>query len=144
MNWIQKELRLRPRGRGFHLITAELEKALPELSDFRVGVLHLFIQHTSASLTINENADPSVRADLEEHLSRMAPDGARHYTHTVEGADDMPAHIKASLMGPSLTIPISEGELKLGTWQGVYLCEHRREGGSRRLVATLWGESSAS
>ncbi|HMP07548.1 MAG TPA: secondary thiamine-phosphate synthase enzyme YjbQ [Lacipirellulaceae bacterium] len=113
--------------------------ALPELADVRVGLLHVFIQHTSASLTINENADPDVQVDLESSFSAIAPEGFP-YVHTCEGPDDMPAHVKASLLGAGLTIPISQGRLCLGTWQGVYLCEHRNHGGPRRLVVTLWGE----
>lgn len=139
--WIQKELTLTPRSRGFHLVTTELLSALPEIGTIRHGLLHLFIKHTSASLTMNENADPSVRTDMEHHLRLMAPDDARHYTHDTEGPDDMTAHLKTSLLGCGLTIPVTNGHLNLGTWQGIYLGEHREEGGSRRIVATLWGES---
>ena len=139
--WIQKELTLRPRSRGFHLVTTELLASLPEIGTIRHGLLNLFIKHTSASLTINENADPSVRTDMEQHLRLMAPDDARHYTHDTEGPDDMTAHIKTSLLGCGLTIPVTNGYLNLGTWQGIYLGEHREEGGTRRIVATLWGES---
>lgn len=137
--WIQKEFTLRARPRGFHLITRDVNEHLPELREIETGVLNLFIQHTSASLTINENVSPDVRGDLERHLNVMVPEDAPHYEHTLEGPDDMPAHIKASLLGSGLTIPIGRGELLLGTWQGIYLCEHRNHGGSRRVVATLFG-----
>ena len=136
----QVNIRLSPRGRGFHLITADILAALPQLKEIRAGILHLFVQHTSASLTVNENADPDVRADMERWFDRAVPDGAREFVHTAEGDDDMPAHVKASLLGSSVTIPIRDGRLALGTWQGIYLGEHRHEGGSRTLVATLWGE----
>ena len=139
MPWIQRTVTLRAYTRGFHLITREILAALPELAHIRTGLLHVFIQHTSASLTINENADPDVPADLESSLSSIAPENFP-YRHTVEGPDDMPAHVKAALLGSSATIPVAEGELCLGTWQGIYLCEHRRHGGRRRLVLTLWGE----
>lgn len=139
--WIQKQLVLKARPRGFHLVTAEILGALPELRQIRVGLTHFFIQHTSASLAINENADPSVRADLESHFDRLAPEGAAHYTHTLEGDDDMPAHIKACVLGSSVTVPIGQGRLLLGTWQGIYLGEHRDRGGARSLVATLQGET---
>jgi len=122
------------------LITGEIERGLPELRDLRVGILHLFVRHTSASLTLNENADPSVRADFESHFNELVPEDAPHYTHTAEGADDMPAHLKASLLGASVSVPVTDGRMNLGTWQGVYLCEHRDAGGARGLVATLWGE----
>jgi secondary thiamine-phosphate synthase enzyme len=121
-------------------VTDEVLEQLPDLRRFEVGLLHLFIQHTSASLTINENVSPDVRGDLERHLNVMVPENAPHYEHTVEGPDDMPAHIKASLFGSALTIPVGDGELLLGTWQGIYLCEHRDHGGSRRVVATLSGK----
>ncbi len=140
MPWFQKQILLSTRKRGFHLVTSEIVSRLPELSSVRRGVLHLFIQHTSASLTINENADPSVRSDLERHFNELAPEDAPYYTHDAEGSDDMPAHIKSSLLGNSLTIPVTDGSLNLGTWQGIYLCEHRNRGGSRNLIATLWGE----
>lgn len=140
MRWVQKTIRLKARPRGFHLITGEIEDALPELGELRVGIAQLFLQHTSASLTLNENADPDVRADLESHFDKLAPENAPYYRHTAEGADDMPAHIKASLLGPGITIPITDGRLNLGTWQGVYLCEHRERGGARSLVLTAWGE----
>jgi secondary thiamine-phosphate synthase enzyme len=139
--WLQKIITLKPRPRGFHLVTGELLGHLPELGRFRVGLAHFFIQHTSASLTINENADPDVRRDLETQLKHLAPDGAAHYVHRLEGPDDMPAHIKASLMGSGVTIPIGEGGLLLGTWQGIYLGEHRNGGGARSVVATLNGET---
>ncbi|TNC85650.1 MAG: hypothetical protein CSH37_07290 [Thalassolituus sp.] len=138
--WVQKTIQLKARPRGFHLITRDIEHALPELADVSVGLLHVFIQHTSASLTINENADPTVRVDFEEVFSRLVPENQPYYKHNDEGPDDLPAHIKSSLLGPSLTIPVSDGRLALGTWQGIYLCEHRDYGGSRRLVLTLQGE----
>jgi secondary thiamine-phosphate synthase enzyme len=138
--WVQREITLAARPRGFHLVTDEVEEALPELRDLRTGIAHLFIRHTSASLTINENASPDVRRDFESWFDEAVPEGARYWTHTVEGPDDMPAHIKASLLGPSLSLPVSDGRLALGTWQGVYLCEHRNRGGPRSLLATLWGE----
>lgn len=141
MPWIQRKISLAPRSRGFHLVTDEVVRAMPELRDFRVGLLHVFIQHTSASLTINENADADVRTDLESSLNSLAPENFP-YVHTIEGPDDMPAHVKASLMGSSVSIPISDGRLMLGTWQGIYLCEHRNRAGSRSLVLTLWGERS--
>ncbi|GAA5133014.1 secondary thiamine-phosphate synthase enzyme YjbQ [Alloalcanivorax gelatiniphagus] len=138
--WHQRILTLAPRARGFHLISRELLGELPELGDLRVGLLHLFIQHTSASLAINENADPDVRGDLERHFNVMVPENAPHYAHTLEGPDDMPAHIKTVLIGASLTLPIRDGAPALGTWQGIYLCEHRDHAGGRRIVATLQGE----
>ncbi len=141
--WVQREITLGPRPRGFHLVTREVLGALPELDDVSVGLLHLLIQHTSASLTLNENASPEVRRDFESHFNAAVPEGAPYWTHTLEGADDMPAHIKASLLGPSLTLPVARGRLALGTWQGIYLCEHRDRGGSRSIVATLWGEGLA-
>jgi secondary thiamine-phosphate synthase enzyme len=139
MPWIQRTIQLQPLPRGFHSITRQVVEALPELRQIDVGLLHLFVQHTSASLTINENADPDVPADLESTLSAIAPEDLP-YRHTIEGPDDMPAHVKASLVGSSLSIPVARGTLLLGTWQGIYLCEHRRHGGRRRLVLTLWGE----
>ena len=138
-HWVQKRIVLKPRTRGFHLVTQEILEHLPEISRFTIGLAHFFIQHTSASLTLNENADPDVRRDLEVHLQHLIPDGARHYTHTLEGDDDMPAHIKASLLGSHLSVPIGMGRLLLGTWQGIYLGEHRHAGGSRSLIATLTG-----
>jgi secondary thiamine-phosphate synthase enzyme len=140
MAWFQTELRLAPRRRGFHLITPEIEAALRDMPEFRVGLLHVFIQHTSASLSINENADPDVPPDLEMAFHTLAPESLP-YRHTCEGPDDMPAHVKCSLLGAALTIPISAGRLRLGTWQGIYLCEHRTHGGPRRLVLTAQGES---
>lgn len=142
MEWHQRLLRLKPRSRGFHVVTREIVEQLPELARIEIGFLHLFLQHTSASLTINENVSPDVRRDLERHLNVLAPEDAPHYEHTIEGSDDMPAHIKASLLGSGLTIPIGRGALLLGTWQGVYLGEHRDHGGARQLVATLVGASS--
>jgi secondary thiamine-phosphate synthase enzyme len=138
--WLQREITLRPQSRGFHLVTREVLEALPELGDVEVGIVHLFIQHTSASLTLNENASSDVRRDFESHFNAAVPEDASYWTHTAEGPDDMPAHIKASVLGPSLTLPVSGGRLALGTWQGVYLCEHRDRGGARRLVATVWGD----
>ena len=140
MAFHQVEIRLKPRARGFHLVTGEIVAALPDLARFRVGVAHLFIKHTSASLTINENADPDVRGDMERWFDKAVPDGAREFVHTAEGADDMPAHLKASLLGSSVSVPIRDGRLALGTWQGVYLGEHRDHGGSRTIVVTLNGE----
>ena len=140
MPCIQKQIVLPSRKRGFHLVTSEIVSRLPELSSVRRGILHLFIQHTSASLTINKNADPSVSSDLERHFNVLAPEDAPYYAHDSEGPDDMPAHIKSSLLGTSLTIPVTDGSLNLGTWQGIYLCEHRDRGGNRSIVATLWGE----
>jgi secondary thiamine-phosphate synthase enzyme len=140
MSWQQQTFRLAPRTRGFHLITREVLDALPDMARYRIGLLHLFIRHTSASLAINENADPDVRGDLERHFNVMVPENAPHYEHTLEGPDDMPAHIKSVLIGPSLSIPVSHGRLALGTWQGIYLCEHRDHGGGREMVATLNGE----
>jgi secondary thiamine-phosphate synthase enzyme len=137
--WVQREISLEPRRRGFHLVTREIVDALPELSDVTIGLLHLLIQHTSASLTLNENASPDVRRDFESYFDAAVPEDAPYWTHTLEGDDDMPAHIKTSLLGPSLMLPISQGRLALGTWQGVYLCEHRNRGGSRSVMATIWG-----
>jgi len=139
MPWTQRTLELAARPRGFHLITSEVLRALPELGDLKVGLLHLFLQHTSAALSINENADPDVPLDLESSLSAIAPEDFPH-RHTCEGPDDMPAHVKSSLLGCSLSIPIHGGRPCLGTWQGIYLCEHRDRGGRRRVVATLCGE----
>jgi secondary thiamine-phosphate synthase enzyme len=139
MGWFQTDLRLAPRRRGFHLITAEVEAALGDMPAFRVGLLHVFIQHTSASLSINENADPDVPRDLEMAFNTIAAE-TLPYVHTLEGPDDMPAHVKSSMIGSSVSVPIHEGGLRLGTWQGIYLCEHRDRGGPRRLVLTLHGE----
>jgi secondary thiamine-phosphate synthase enzyme len=138
--WVQREIVLEPRPRGFHLVTTEVVKQLPELRDLRVGIAHLFIRHTSASLTLNENASAGVRRDFSAWFDAAVPETAPYWTHTLEGPDDMPAHLKASLLGPALTIPIAGGRLALGTWQGIYLCEHRNAGGARSLIATLWGE----
>jgi secondary thiamine-phosphate synthase enzyme len=138
--WLQREIRLPAQARGFHLVTREVLDALPELGDMSVGLLHLLIQHTSASLALNENAAPEVRRDFESWFDQAVPEGAPYWTHTLEGPDDMPAHIKAALLGPSLTLPVREGRLALGAWQGIYLCEHRDHGGPRSLVATAWGE----
>ena len=140
MPWYQHELTLPAMRRGFHIITDRVTSAVPELAGVKIGLLHVFILHTSASLTINENADRDVRHDLESSLSAIAPEDFP-YVHTLEGPDDMPAHVKASLMGSSVTIPIGAGQLLLGTWQGIYLCEHRNRGGSRSLVLTVWGET---
>ena len=140
MSWVQRQIALTARSRGCHLITREVSAALPEIRQFQIGVLHVFIRHTSASLTISENADADVRRDLEMSLNRLAPENLP-YVHTLEGPDDMPAHVKAALLGSSVTIPISNGQLALGTWQGIYLCEHRDHGGSRHLVLTIWGET---
>lgn len=139
--WFQKTINLKARPRGFHLVTNEIEAQLLELSELQVGLAHLFIQHTSASLSINENADPTVRQDFESHINQMVPENAPYYRHTLEGPDDMPAHIKSSLMGCSVTIPVSNGHFNLGMWQGIYLGEHRDHGGSRRIVITLQGEA---
>jgi secondary thiamine-phosphate synthase enzyme len=140
MPWFQRCVQLQPRPQGFHLITREITAALPELALFQVGLLHVFIQHTSASVTINENADPDVPTDLESSFKQLAPE-TFPYRHTVEGPDDMPAHVKAAMIGSSVTIPVAHGSMALGTWQGIYLCEHRLQGGRRRLMLTLWGET---
>ena len=138
--WLQRDLALRPRPRGFHLVTREVERGVPELERIGVGLAHVLIRHTSASLTLNENASPDVRDDFEAWFDQAVPEDARYWTHTIEGPDDMPAHIKASLLGPSLSLPVSDGRLAVGTWQGIYLCEHRERGGARSLLATLSGE----
>jgi len=138
--WIQKTIHLNAQKRGFHLITDEIEQQIHEVNSLSVGLLHLFIQHTSASLTLNENADPTVRSDMESHFNKFVPERAPYYKHTYEGDDDMPAHIKASTLGNSVTIPITNGRLALGTWQGIYLGEHRDYGGSRTVVVTIQGE----
>lgn len=140
MNFFQKEIHLSPRSRGFHLVTREILEQLPELSEFSVGMANIFICHTSASLTLNENADPDVRVDFESHFNEYVPENAPYYVHTIEGPDDMPAHIKASLLGSSVTVPVTNGRFNVGTWQGVYLCEHRNHGGSRKLILTIYGE----
>ena len=138
--WLQREIRLEARERGFHLVRREIEAALPELAEVSVGLLHLHILHTSASLALNENASADVRRDLETWFNRAVPEEADYWRHTLEGPDDMPAHVKAVLIGPSLSLPVSDGGLALGTWQGIYLCEHRDHGGERRLLATLHGD----
>ena len=144
MEWFQKEITLSPKPRGFHLVTSEIESQIPEIRDYDVGLIHVFIQHTSASLSINENADPTVRRDMESHFNEMVPENASYYIHTSEGPDDMPAHIKASLLGSSVTVPITGGRLRLGTWQGIYLCEHRNRARNRRLTATIIGRARES
>ena len=138
--WIQKEISLNPRQRGFHLITDEVLEHLSEVQEIEVGTMQVFIKHTSASLTINEDADPTVRDDFESHFNQMVPENAPYYQHTFEGPDDMPAHLKSSILGSSVSIPITDGKLNLGTWQGIYLCEHRNRGGSRKLVVTIQGK----
>lgn len=138
--WLQKEIQLKARPRGFHLITQDVLAELPELRQVSVGLLHVFIQHTSASLTINENADPTVRQDFESYFNRAVPEDQPYYRHNDEGSDDLPAHLKSSILGSSVMLPIKNGRLNLGTWQGIYLCEHRNHGGSRRLVLTVQGE----
>lgn len=139
MNIFQKEITLPSKPRGFHLITPHVLKEVPEIRTIKTGMLQVFIKHTSASLTINENADPTVRRDFESHFNKMVPENAPYYQHDMEGSDDMPAHIKSSLLGASVLIPITNGTVNLGTWQGIYLCEHRNHGGSRNLVITVWG-----
>ena len=138
--WVQREVRLRPRPRGFHLVTDEVVEAAPEIRRIRVGLVHVFIRHTSASLTLNENASPDVRRDFESYFDAAVPEDASYWTHTLEGPDDMPAHVKASVLGPSVSIPIAGGRLALGTWQGIYLCEHRDRSGGRTVIVTAWGE----
>ena len=140
MNWFQKEIKLKPQLRGFHLITNEVLSQLPEIANIKIGLAHLLLKHTSASLTLNENFDPDVRNDMEKYFNHTVKENEPYYLHTSEGADDMPAHIKSSLLGTSLTIPISNGNFNLGTWQGIYLCEHRNHGGSRKLLITVQGE----
>ncbi|MBT3607034.1 MAG: YjbQ family protein [Candidatus Marinimicrobia bacterium] len=137
--WIQKTITLSPKSRGFHIITHDVLENIPEIKDFKTGILQLFIKHTSASLTINENADPTVRTDFESHFNMLAPENQSYYQHTFEGSDDMPAHLKASLLGSSVSIPITDGKLNLGTWQGIYLCEHRNRGSDRKLIITIQG-----
>jgi secondary thiamine-phosphate synthase enzyme len=139
MNYIQKEIQLKPKKRGFHLITDEIISQFSDLKNVKNGLLHVFIKHTSAGLTINENADSTVRGDFERHINEMVPENRDYYRHTLEGPDDMPAHIKASLFGASVQTPITDGKLNLGTWQGIYLCEHRNSGGARKLVLTAMG-----
>ena len=138
--WVQREVRLRPRPRGFHLVTDEVVEAAPEIRRIRVGLVHVFIRHTSASLTLNENASPDVRRDFESYFDAAVPEDASYWTHTLEGPDDMPAHVKASVLGPSVSIPIAGGRLALGTWQGIYLCEHRDRSGGRTVIVTAWGD----
>jgi secondary thiamine-phosphate synthase enzyme len=140
MSWYQKEITLGAKPRGFHLVTDEILAQVPEVGEFDVGLAHVFVLHTSASLTINENADPTVRSDMESYFNRAVPENAPYFRHTMEGPDDMPAHIKASMMGSGILVPITNGRLNLGTWQGIYLCEHRNRGGARRLVVTIHGE----
>ncbi len=144
MDWIQSEIMLEARPRGFHVVTREIEEGVPGIGGFAIGMAHLFIRHTSASLTLNENASSDVRGDFERHFNEMVPEGQRHYRHTQEGPDDMPAHLKASLLGSGLTIPIRNGRFALGTWQGIYLGEHRDSGGPRQVIVTVWGESDQS
>ncbi|MCF8261991.1 MAG: secondary thiamine-phosphate synthase enzyme YjbQ [Melioribacteraceae bacterium] len=136
----QKEISLRPYPRGFHIITREIENTFPELKRIKMGLCNVFIKHTSASLTINENVSPDVRVDMESHFNKMVAENSPYFTHTYEGPDDMPAHIKASILGQSLTVPVTNGKFNLGTWQGIYLCEHRDYGGARQLVVTISGE----
>jgi len=140
MKYFQNQLKLKPFSRGFHLVTREILEAIPEIKQIEIGQLQVFIKHTSASLTINENADSSVRTDFESHFNVMVPENASYYKHTYEGSDDMPAHIKSSLLSNSVLIPITNGKLNLGIWQGIYLCEHRNSGGSRNLVITAYGQ----
>ncbi len=140
MKWFQKQVELKPRTRGFHLITQEVLKELPEIQNIKVGLAHLLLKHTSASLTLNENFDPDVRRDMESYFNNSVKENEPYFLHTSEGADDMPAHIKSSLLGNSLTIPITEGHFNLGTWQGIYLCEHRNHGGRRKLLITVQGD----
>lgn len=139
MTFLQKEIRLKPYPRGFHIITKEVLNAIPDLDEISVGQLQVFLRHTSASLTINENADPTVRQDFESHINQIVPENQPYYKHTFEGSDDMPAHIKASLMGTSVQIPVTHGKLNLGIWQGIYLCEHRNNASGRSLVITAFG-----
>ena len=139
MKVFQKQIRLKPYPRGFHLITRAILEAIPEIDQIKTGQIQVFIKHTSASLTINENADSTVRQDFESHFNNYVPENAPYYKHTFEGSDDMPAHIKSSILGSSVDIPITNGQLNLGIWQGIYLCEHRNHGGSRKLVITAFG-----
>lgn len=138
--WLQKEIQLKARPRGFHLITNEIVQGLPELQDFNIGIINIFIKHTSASLTINENADPTVRQDFEHYFNQAIPENEPYYQHTDEGSDDLPAHLKSSILGIHLTIPVCDGRLNMGVWQGIYLCEHRNHGGNRHLVITIQGQ----
>jgi secondary thiamine-phosphate synthase enzyme len=139
MKYFQRELTLPIYPRGYHLITSAIEESMPEIQQVKIGIMHVFIKHTSASLTINENADPTVRKDFETHFNKLVPENAPYYQHTSEGSDDMPAHIKSSLLGSAVSLPITSGRLNLGTWQGIYLCEYRNSGGSRKLVVTVSG-----
>jgi len=138
--WLQKEISLRSRNKGFHLITDEILSNIPEIHQIKIGLAHILLKHTSASITLNENADPDVRTDMKNYFDEIVPENKKYFVHTSEGADDMPAHIKSSLLGNSLTIPITNGKLNLGTWQGIYLCEHRNYGGSRKVIITINGE----
>lgn len=138
--WLQKEITLRSRNKGFHLITDEILFNIPEIQQIKIGLVHILLKHTSASLTLNENADPDVRTDMKSYFDELVPENKKYFEHTSEGADDMPAHIKTSLLGNSLTIPITNGKINLGTWQGIYLCEHRNFGGSRKVSVTVNGE----
>ena len=138
--WIQKTITLSPKSRGFHIITQDVLEQVPEIEKIKTGILHLFIKHTSASLTINEDADPTVRLDFESHFNKLVPENQSYYQHTMEGSDDMPGHLKASLLGSSVSAPITDGRLNLGTWQGIYLCEHRDRGSARKLVVTIQGK----
>ena len=140
MRWIQKEIILPSYSRGYHIITNLIQDKLDELENINMGIAHIFIKHTSASLTINEDADPTVRIDFESHMNKMVPENAPYYNHTIEGPDDMPAHLKSSILGSSLTIPVTKGQLNLGTWQGIYLCEHRNHGGKRKILITINGK----
>jgi secondary thiamine-phosphate synthase enzyme len=140
MSWYQKEISLPPRPRGFHLITAEIVREVPEIRQYAAGLAHIFIKHTSASLAVNESYDPDVRLDMESHFNHLVPENAPYFLHTYEGPDDMPAHIKAALLGSSVTVPITQGRLNMGAWQGIYLCEHRGGGRQRQLVVTVTGQ----
>tara|TARA_B100000242_G_C42955406_1_gene443063 strand:+ start:502 stop:927 length:426 start_codon:yes stop_codon:yes gene_type:complete len=139
--WIQKEINLKPRARGFHIITESVLVNIPELEKIKVGILQLFVKHTSAALTINENTDQTVRQDFEAHFNILVPENKNYYKHIFEGSDDIPAHLKSSILGSSISIPITDGKLNLGTWQGIYLCEHRNQGTGRRIIATIGGQA---
>lgn len=140
MKWYQKEMTLKPRGRGFHLVTDEVVSQLPEVKNINIGLMHILIKHTSASITLNENFDPDVRSDMDKYFNKVVMENETWYDHNSEGSDDMPAHIKSTIIGNSLTIPITNGKLNLGTWQGIYLCEHRNHAGSRKIIVTIFGE----
>jgi len=140
--WFQKEISIKPKVRGFHLITDEILSQIPEIKKIKGGLVNIFIRHTSASLTLNENYDPDVRLDMEKYFNRAVKENEPYYAHTSEGTDDMPAHIKSTIIGASLTMPVTNGKLNIGTWQGIYLCEHRNHAGSRKIVITLYGEDS--